>query len=1082
MTRPGRADAKTVALIASAVCALLFASIFGWSLLRSAGPEEVEGDDLLPPPDLRDLGTPRAGEAGSVRSADGLFIQFTDRDDPTRVAGVLEFDRLDPLRGRNYELTKPRAWFYLEDGRFVFVSAPAGRIARNLRDEVESGRFRDGVELRMYDPTPDGSRPDPETARPTLVGTTPILDFDFSISRASAPQRVEVISDEIEFVGHDATVVFHEIRRRIEHLRVERGERLVYRPRESEDATPVARAETPAPSPAPAAERAADGERVARAEPGDRPASEPRETERAQVAEQAGGQTGGQPAQARQPRRANYHIVASGDVLLTQSGRKISGDRMDLWLHTIDGKLPENTFGPTRAAAVPPDRTATASMPVHSAWTGPAAAQLPMLAMAVQESESPDTPVTDETLAVEPEAIAVETEAAEPEGTVTMTWSGPLVVNGLESRSDELRDGNQLAVRFTATSTGLVRMSDEGSGATARCSELFYYATRRELTLSGVGPRAVTFNAPGDGRLETTRLNAYLLDGQAVIPGPGLLHAYEEGQSAPNPARPQMITWTEQAEFNFAMLDGEMTSAIRNARFIGEVEARGRDAIGSSQMLVARFEADAERSRSRLMQLDMSERVSLEDIDRSRVTGDRLVIDFEQDPDREFASRPDRLTVAGSARVSQPDASLAAETIDARLKPEGEGRFALDRLVATENVEVVRRDDNSRALADRLTADAGMDRIELEGAPVRLTRGDALVEGPWVTYRREARLAEVIGRGRFVQQPRGSGEPAAEATWTEQMVYAGDEGLLSCFGDAAVVYRTARQTTETLQGEQIHVTLSRAEGESRQEDPFAFRSAGSSRQVQTVHAIGRAASESGGAMAVAQSLRVGAGPLPRPRHWPESSPATAAPGAGTGERASEGPPIERLLRLEGPQIFADNRAGTLRVDEPGRLVFADRRRADEPVGEGRDDVRGSALFTWKDSLLIDHAAGDAVMTGDVRMTHLRLGDSLRTTLVCDRLTARLAMPESAGSEADPELRSVHAEGAVEFTRDDRVLQADSVVYDPHEGFARATAEPGRLVRYLDPEQGAPQSARAFVWNLVTDEVRVSSPSPVTTPR
>ncbi len=1064
MTRPGRADAKTVALIASAVCALLFASIFAWSLLQSSGAEEGEAESLPPPPDLRDLGTPRAGEAGSLRSADGLFIQFTDRDDPTRVAGVLEFDRLDPLRGRNYELAKPRAWFFLEDGRFVFVSAPAGRIARNLRDEVESGRFRDGVEVRMYDPTPDGSRPDPETARPTLVGTTPILDFDFSISRASAPQRVEVISDEIEFVGHDATVVFHELRRRIEHLRIERGERLVYRPRASEEGTAVAQAEPPA-----RAEPPASGERVAQVEPGERTAAEPAQTQTAQ-ADQQGGQ-----AQPRQPRRANYHIVASGDVVLTQTGRTISGDRMDLWLHTIDGKLPENTFGPSRASVDQEESPTIALASAHAGWSGPVAARLPVLAMTMQEVEATATPEGE---ASSEGAI----EASDPDGTVTMTWTGPLVVNGLESRSDELRDGNQLAVRFTATSTGLVRMSDEGSGATARCSELFYYATRRELTLSGVGPRAVTFNAPGDGRLETTRLNAYLLDGQAVIPGPGLLHAYEDGQNAPNPARPQMITWTEQAEFNFAMLDGEMTSAIRNARFMGEVEARGRDAIGSSQMLVARFEADAERSRSRLMQLDMSERVALEDIDRSRVTGDRLVIDFEPDPDREFASRPDRLTVAGTARVSQQDASLAAETIDARLKPEGEGRFALDRLVATENVEVVRRDDNSRALADRLTADAGMDRIELEGAPVRLTRGDAIVEGPWVTYRREARLAEVIGRGRFLQQPRGSGEPTAEATWTEQMVYAGDEGLLSCFGDAAVVYRTARQTTETLQGEQIHVTLSRAEGESRQEDPFAFRSGGSSRQVETVHAIGRGASESGGAMAVAQSLRVGPGTLPSARHSPQTSPESAAPGAGTRDRAAEGPPIERLMRLEGPQIFADNRAGTLRVDEPGRLVFADRRDADQPVGEGRDDVRGSALFTWQESLLIDHASGDSVMTGDVRMTHLRLGDSLRTTLVCDRLTARLAMPESAGSEADPELRSVHAEGAVEFTRDDRVLQADSVVYDPQEGFARATAEPGRLVRYLDPEQGSPQSARAFLWNLVTDEVRVTSPSPVTTPR
>lgn len=1059
-TSKRRLDAPTIGLILASLTAVASLAMVALIVFRgpASPPEGLDPGD--PPPDITILGANSPTNPGGMRGR-GLVIEFTDKDDPTRLAGVLEFDKLDPLPRHNYEVTKPRAWVFLDDGRIVHVRAPAGHLFMPDDEQPQSGSFTGGVEFRLFDPAPDGARPDIDRDTPTLLATTPDFQFDFSISEAIAPGRLEIRSEALDFIGTNVRAKFNETLQRIDYLEVRQGELLALHPRN--DSSPTHQPLTRPASPANTGSTASTDSPVPGA-----PASRATPVQ--------------SPARPKKPRRVFYHVVMRDTVRIDQQGRQITADRLDLWALLIDNKLADNALGSPRKTSRAPARpvsaqprniTALALQPTEP--HGP-----PLQPVSNQGNPTPEqpedaAPVPLDTPPAEPDTTTQESDAIpldestpppDDDETVTIHWTGPLVLTALPERPASLKKNDHVAVRLTAEETGLVRITDESSGALARCARLEYYATRRDLILTGLGPTSVTLTMPGSQQLEVNRLRLNLGTGIAHIPGPGVARSL--GEDSNNPARRRQLSWTEQADIELAMNNGRVTGAIRWAHLFGDVEVTDGDARLRGSSLEATFQPADDFSRSVLRRVDVVGPVEAQDGRGGSLTGDRLTLDLAM-REGEFASDPDAITIDGNVTARRDDAQLTAQLLYASLAPDPENHNRIEvRFVrAREDVVYTARADDIEAHAQELRADAQLRRVDLEGPDTTVRWGTSTIAGTQIHLNDTLRVVEVFGAGTFTHLDPDDPDPAnplMSATWTRQMRLDDRAGRLDCYGLATARWRPDAHTTDDASAEQIHIEFVDSPDELAGNPSLA---GAGDRQVRLARLSGGVLFDEAGPPAVIQFLREAAEPDEDGNY-----------------------PIEQLVRLEGPEIIADNRTGRVRVDQPGRLVVADLRNDDttDPDDPGLSDQRGSALFLWDGSFLLDRPAGTIEMHRNVRMTHIRPADGKRTNLVCESLIAHTTEPEAAGDHAGnstamrAQLRSVDASGAVHLISGTRELLADRVEYDATTGIAQASANEGAMVTFLDAASPSPLSARVLWWNLLTDRIEVRQPEPITSPR
>jgi hypothetical protein len=78
-------------------------------------------------------------------------LTLKDRNDPSRIAWVVESAASEPIAGTDrYELTEPRARYFIDDDSVILISADrASFVMPDVTGEPESGRFEGNVVLRQ---------------------------------------------------------------------------------------------------------------------------------------------------------------------------------------------------------------------------------------------------------------------------------------------------------------------------------------------------------------------------------------------------------------------------------------------------------------------------------------------------------------------------------------------------------------------------------------------------------------------------------------------------------------------------------------------------------------------------------------------------------------------------------------------------------------------------------------------------------------------------------------------------------------------------------------------------------------------
>lgn len=1160
-------------LLACVGTSIAATGLVGYLLWKGPTTKTRPPEDLPTTGDLRALGMNQPGGIGAAR---GLSVEFTDKDDPTRLRGTLTSKSIEPLREQTYAVEDPRIWMFEDDGRFVYLEAPAGRLVMPDGRNPRSGFFSGGVVYRVFEARTDGSRPDPLQDAALMEGRTPTLQFDLSVGEGYAPQDVEIVTPELTFKGRDVKVVLDEVRDRLKYLEVRAGGTLSYVPPQGDDPALLNPEDFIGPEPGgrrgpkpnappqgqqPGSEPSRQAPGLPEHEPGTpAPHNGTAPGTQAPTGPQAGG-TIETPAAERRKRqvRTHYRLTFLDQVQVTQGAMEIASDKLEAWALVINNRLPANALGersgPASTPAAPPpppphdvaDEPERRFIPVPTGggvggyfeWCGPEAVPSPARDVAprdepgaqpapagrdqdggtggpgagvggplfsvaaaaiAQPGAGPDVVPGHDATSPPPEAPGSAGAAASlaPGETVTLTWAGRLVIEPLPSKPAEL-SGDHVALRFSADKTGLVRFKDEESGAFGQASTLDYHATQRLLTLTSPGLNAVRLTLPESGRLECNRVELSMASGTGIVRGPGQVSALEPGQSEPDPASLRRLAWSEQADFQFRMRDGRLDKGLEWARFEGGIRVGDPRGNLSARALTATFGAaeDAQHAPP-LRQVKCEGGVVAGDSEGGTLTTDLVVIDFTRDSTG--TDVPSFLSAEGSVIARRDDAELRAGVLDAWLARGEDERVRVSRMVASHDVAFSRASDRTRARAERLEADAAMEVVTILGAGSYVAQGDSVIDAAQIVLGGERGRLEVFGPGEFrqehaapdgaaapsaaLQQAPGAAEPLARATWKTEMVFDDETGSLECFGGVVARHNPEPGTTEVIEAERVKVALT-ARGAAGP-DALSLRDTKAERQVLSVHAVGGSMLIPGGRPAVVQTLREG---------------EPAEPG---GPR-----PILRLLRLEAPEVFADNTLGTVRVDHAGRLVLADfspvdpTRPGESAGAEQPSDVRGSALFEWGLGLVVDRAQGTIKMHQNVTMVHQRAADGRRTNLLCQDLIASVMeepaepAPAAPGSApgADPlpggatgladlrfSLNRVLATGSVHLISGTRELVARQVDYDAATGTADATAAPNDVVTYFDTESPTPITATRLWWDLTNNRIEVRNPGPVVAPR
>ncbi|MDQ7014041.1 MAG: hypothetical protein Q9O74_09125 [Planctomycetota bacterium] len=983
---------------------------------------------------------------GQDSGARGLQIQVMDRTDPNRLSAEFRSETITPLQAQRYEVTQPRATFYLDDGRIAHIRADGGTMVMPDRTQTpETGTLREHVVVRLFNVPHGGGSPDPDRDEPAMVWTGKSLTFDTTLGEVSTTEPFVLTSPGYEFSAQDAKLLINQALQRLELLTVRRGGRL------------VAYAIEDAPDPEP--------------EPETQPATEPEPDDPS-----ANPDTDGPDAVLSPPPppiETLYQAVMRDEVRLDRAGQFIASDRLDMFARTIDNALPEGAI--TSVDFKPPEHTEEPQPPTDpESPDDENAADQPPATDSPSRSNTSDPSGTPPANADQPEL---------PTADAVLSWAGVLEIRPLASPPAEL-DTNDLVARFTAERTGVVTFADQPSEAHGQAATVEYGFTTQDLILSGPSQESSVFlTSPAIGEATMGRLELNLGTGSGVVPGPFSVVA-GDGVSR--------LDARERTTLLFAARDGRVTGELREAICEGSVVASDADSSLKANFLHAYFDV-GETGGSNLRRLIARDSVRLDDGQGNGGTCDTLDVAFALNTDE---PTPTSFDAQGRAGFRDRTAKIDAEHLYATLRTPENGSLEVVKAWADGEVRFRRYTDQIDIQGERLFADLDAELLEVEheGGMARVARGATIIDGESVTLHGLEGTAIVTGPGRFDHRA-GKGNTASRVTahWTEGMAFDDASGLLEAAGEVNAVNRPDPWTRETITAAQLRVQLEPA---AEATEPLAVDEDSDSpldslgnedRAIRTVYAASDAFLGLGDGLATIESARFTA-PLPEPRE-----PSEAVEGEPT-EAQSE-PPLERAFRLSGVEILSDNQAGTLDVPGRGRLFLADLRveEADTPdsgdtpedaaPASGNDNQRGAALFDWVGSFHADRALGTAEMLDSVQMSHFNANDGSKAVLESNRLRINFAPGESDNPEdLFGGLRSAIAQENVYLRSDTRELSADIIEYDPDAGIARALAEGFGVVRILDRLTGSPTTASAIVWNLTTDRVDVVDPSTIVIPR
>jgi len=1075
------------ALSVSLTTVLVVAAIVIQTSMEAAEPPiPIEEDEL---PDVR----------AGARGGDGLFVQFVDPEDPTRVTGEMEAKSVDPdpAGPRRSVMDEPIVWLFPDDGTVMHVRADQGRFFLPSRNqEPESGTLEGNVIVRVFEPLPGGRRPVLGEDDPAFDLRTPRLEFDTTIGQAETESGWMLEGTKARGEGRRFLARFNEGTEQLVRLETEGG---LDGGEEGWLAFFVGNAEPE--DDAPPAEESDPGTPTAEAPPARMSSGPPN----------GGGDASGAsaeppppvPPDADTPVETIYQVTFERNARVEHGSMWITSDHLRLWARLIDNELPEGAIGGVdrRASRAAPANPVAIGRPLWTTGYGlagppPAWWSLPPFDV----SEAPDAPEKLPTPAGD-ENEAVEGEASPDDDWVTIRYEGQMLVHPLADAPPELEE-DHVAVRFWSEPGRVVRFGDPAAEARGHMPEVRYQATTRRVQLhpsESVPTGQLVMENAGTARFERCEFD--WANGLAHLPGPGEAYG-TDGQE---------IRWTKQGDLVFRMVDGTMARELEQARFQGDtVASRGEAALRGEFMRVDFGLTDEGESFPSRLYLEGRQGSPARAANNPEEFLEGDVIDAVLVPGpRSGEVDPTSVTVTGNVRGVQHDARLTAGELDARLERNAEQDLVVTEAFATGGCTFVRTDDDVRAEAESIFAQPEQNKAVLIGERAMVSMRPTRVYGREIELDGSRQAISVNGPGLF-DDTGGSG---SIATWTSEMHYDDSAGRLECVGDVSALVRPDPWTRDRLRGERLEARLTR-EGEDGgalvSADDDVLPGAEGERRIEWARLVGE--SEAEGAPAQVESVRFATpaedaakgGDAAVEEQAPEDPAALVAQLTGgvvqmagqegtepdEAEEKDEPEPI-RTSMLEGGIIELDNVAGTLTVPTAGQLVHSDLTSREKETAEGlvAQMSGGQAWFTFEESLHADRRAETADLHGDVKITHRKWsedGEVVVTLLDAEHVRARFAESEDAAAGGG-RLRAARATGSVyAATKRGSIMTqeviADVMDYDLDAGTAEAWAEGDRWVRFYDATRAAPATAKRIFWDMMRGRMEVRSAGPVVAPR
>ncbi len=1024
--KPG--TTRSLGLIVACALALVLAGVVLLVAINNRTKPKPDANEL--PIDVSERPPTMGGDVVDISAqATGRF-QAVDKDDPTRLAWELIFSKLDPVGPGVYRLTEPRAWLYTRDGQAIFVRADTGEVKKpaQIDGQIESGTFSGHTTAMVFpsrpavamDPTaPDPAASlkgwDPDRDTPWLLATTDKLNFDTILLELSTQDPVTITTKDLRFDGRSLLVRGNQVKDRLEFLRVTGPGTLRYRPTQSEK-DHTASGATPSAS--------SQGEVAAAA-----PSATTKPSTKSATANGASAAKAGNEQVATAP-EVWYRAAFTDEVVVTQQGRRLNADQLDVWARTIDNKLPDGAFGGesrvTAATALRGSLSRPSASPsigsgltpeIHSANRAGGVVQ--PVAFERYEPIDAGSPAEDDT--ADPGASSAPSAAASPaeargsqpsnshlvapatkpdstvvvvrphlfkpaDGDIVLTWQGTLSASPLTDSPAELADANHLFARFSAEKAGKVRFRDQATGAVGQSEIVEYAATPRVLTLRAIDPAQdrgmsdswVHMPGGGGGLYAGRKVLAHLSTGKVEMTGPGLLASSPPSQTDPNQFGPMVVS------------RGVNTEDLARSRTIGWSERAEFEFATKSDLIT-----------SDLRKAFFIGGVEAKD-DRSALKGEQVAADFLADD--------------GSRRRT-PSVHVF-----------GPGEFSHHLPASAEH---------AAASGSNATA----------GAPVDPSETDTF----GVTWKTSMFFDDAAKDG-------------------------SENGTIECDGDA-VATASGPYALDVLKSHRIHVTLG-----PRQDRQTRNAATGETesviigeRQVLRAEAIGASYEREDGKNATIES-----------RRYAPASGATAS--ASTAHPPRE---LDQIVYLEGPRIIADEVAGNVQVPSAGRALFYDQRTDAEAARPSSNSAvtgqaRGTTRFDWKGSMVFTRKTGVVDLLDGVEMVHKPLDNQPFARLTCTKLAAKIGTSETRTENPSVKpgrLISADAEGNVYIESGDRKkIVAENATYDALRSIIEARSTGINLVTMFDEKAAAPLVARRMRWDLGADRIEIAEPAPTTIPK
>ncbi len=201
----------------------------------SSGPSSAVATRTAPVDDLPSQADVNRGN--SMRIGDeieipaGGQIAFRVFDERTgRPTDLFKCETWEPAPGSKDEVyvTKPELMILMPSGMIATVSADNGRLTVDRVDrnrmQPRHGWLEGNSTIRIER---DPLRPRDDGAARQFVVRTNRLEFDLELGDMRTPERVELVSDDLELTGAGLHLIWNQAQNRVETLTLARGERLV---------------------------------------------------------------------------------------------------------------------------------------------------------------------------------------------------------------------------------------------------------------------------------------------------------------------------------------------------------------------------------------------------------------------------------------------------------------------------------------------------------------------------------------------------------------------------------------------------------------------------------------------------------------------------------------------------------------------------------------------------------------------------------------------------------------------------------------------------------------------------------------